>query len=317
MTPETMYAFADELLKLGGVQAPTESEQPGLPSRMYASAKRNVGPTGVIGGGLALGLAAKNPAAAAKYLRFGKELVTKPGRSLARGWRSGRLDIKPGMAGASDAASKRVGLYKNTFKDALEEGTLLQHDALTGDPGFLRRQNILSAGARRARGLELSPDLKARVAKTQKALADGAQIPESQLRALYDEIGQAGAGLKTKAGLGTYMPGERALTMGMGGGFGASEGLSETDENGRKRGMGERVARGATGALLGVGTGHMLMGRGTGLSAKTLSGKKGFLSQKGLLPLAASGAIMGGVGMATDAAGAGGQLVDRSFGQGE
>lgn len=339
MTPVVLAAFASELSKLGGLATgPQEQkkETPGFVSTVGSSAKKNFGWGTALAGAGALALAAKNPAAAAKYLRQGKDMVAKPLRSLARGARSGRVDIKPGMAGASESASKRVGMYKDTFRDALG-GDLRQHDVLTkADPGFLRKQNILSVGTRKAEGLKLDDALKKRVADVQSQLENGRRLPEKQLRALYDEIGQAGAAQKLapKAGITTYLPGERALEGGSAVGGGLLEGAaSEDPETGRKRGVGERLARGATGAAVGLGSAHMFFGRGAGLSARNLVGAKGLtgwkkkwlpevgargmLSQKGLLPFAAAPAILGGAAVATDAAGHGGRLVDRVFGQGE
>jgi hypothetical protein len=66
------------------------------------------------------------------------------------------------------------------------------------------------------------------------------------------------------------------------------------------------------------------MGRGMGLSkANIFTGKVspkpgmlgGLMTQKGLLPLAATSVAMGAQGVATDAAGGGGRLIDKAFGQ--
>jgi hypothetical protein len=341
MTPESLAAFVDEMQKLSEMPAPAakEEDRGGVVSRARSSLKRHAGVGTLAMGGLTAALAAKNPQAAGKFFRHAKELVTKPGKSLARGWKSGRTDITSG-AGASDAASKRVGMYKDTFRSA-GDGRLLQHDVLTQkDPGFLRRQNILGVGERSKEGLKLNKALAQRVKETQGRLDAGERIPESQLRALYDEIGQAGSAQKLKpaAGLTTYMPGERSANVGLGTVGGVAGGLESHDpETGRKRGVGERLARGAAGAGTAIGLGHMFMGRGTGMDAgnfipkslraklpKTfrgnqipLTGDRSMLSQKGLLPLAAGGVLAAGEGVAADAAGAGGQLVDRAFGQGE
>lgn len=353
MTPEALTACFVELEKLSALssllhskpspppkspQVPSQEKEQGVGSKVVGSVKKNVGAGTLAAGGAAALLTLKNPAAAAKYLKHGKELVTKPGKSIARGWRSGRTDITSG-AGASDAASKRVGMYKDTFRDA-GDGSLLQHDVLTkADPGFLRRQNLMSVGERRAHGLKLDKDLQARVDATRKSLDAGNRIPEKQLRALYDEIGQAGKAQKLTpgAGLGTYGPGERTLNVGLGTAGGAYEGLQSEDEDGRKRGIGERLARGAMGAGTGVAMGHMFLGRGTGLSSKNLlpegvrkalpqkvfgnrvplTGERSILSQKGLLPAATGGVLAAGGAVAADAAGGGGKMIDRAFGQDE
>jgi hypothetical protein len=319
MTPVIMAAFSDEMEKLSAL--PPKQEKEGPLSGAKSSLKRNIGLGTLAAGGATALLALKNPRAAKGYFRHAKEIVTKPGKSMARGWRSGRVDINSG-AGASEAASKRVGMYRDTFRAATgKKPSLLQHDTLTNkDPGFLRKQNILSVGERKAKGLKLDKDLQRRVQETQNALDSGKRIPEEQLRALYDEIGQAGRaqGLKPGAGIMTYMPGERALNVGMGTAGGAYEGLQTEDpETGRKRGVGERLARGAMGAGTGVALGHMFMGRGTGLDSRSLFGGRGLVSQKGLLPLAAGGVLASGEGIAADAAGGAGRLVDRAFGQGE
>ncbi len=88
------------------------------------------------------------------------------------------------------------------------------------------------------------------------------------------------------------------------------------DRGRRKRGIGARIARGTVGAATGTMMSPLFLGRGTGLSkANVFTGKAGLLSQKNLLPFAASTAAMGGGLVATDAAGSGGALVDRAFGQ--
>lgn len=278
---------------------------------------RHAGKGTLLATGIA-GLAAlKNPAAAGKYLTKTKELVTKPVQSLKAGWREGASNIRSGP-GAASAASKRVEHMKSVFRDA--QGGTLRSVAALDNPNSLRGSGWFSMGPRKAKGLQLNKRLQRQVDATLQQLDAGKMVPEEQLAALYGKIQAAGKAqnLTPKAGLGTFLPGERSLMAGMGTVGGLAGGLqSEDPETGRKRGVAERLARAGTGAFVGAATTPLMFGRGMGLSKANLFTGKGpsMLSQKAVLPIAASFPVMAAGGMATDVAGSGGALVDKAFGQ--
>lgn len=324
-SPAEIFFFSDEIQKAAGMPAPQAQPQPEKKKNIIT---RNVGLGTLAATGLAAGLALKNPAAASKYLGNVKQMVTNPKAALQRGFRSGATGIKKGP-GASEAASKRVSLYKDSLRSALgsegQKGRLLQFRALddiNAGKQTARTSGWLGVGAKRsAKGsLELSQGLRKRVEGTLSQLDAGKMVDEAQLAKLYQDIGAAGKGLKTTRGLTSFLPGERSVMFGMGGVGGAAGALeSEDPETGRKRGIGERLARGAVGATIGTMAAPLFMGRGAQLAkGNVLTGSTtpALLSQKTLLPLAASGVISGaGTGIATDVAGGGGQLVDKAFGQ--
>jgi hypothetical protein len=317
-----IFFFSDELQKLAGMPAP-QPQQPQEPKKKNLLT-RHAGKGTLLATGIA-GLAAlKNPAAAGKYLTKAKEIATKPVQSLKAGWREGASNIRSGP-GASSAASKRVEHMKDVFTDA-QEGTLRNVAALD-NPDSLRGKGWLSMGVRQADGLQLDKGLKSQVDDVVSRLKAGEMVPEEQLAGLYSQIQEAGKaqGL-TPSALNfsisnPYLLGERGLIAGMGTIGGAAGGASSTDpETGRKRGVAERLARAGTGAFLGASTAPLMMGRGMGLArSNLLTGNTGkgtsMLSQKTVLPAAASVPVMAAAGMATDVAGSGGALVDKAFGQ--
>jgi hypothetical protein len=320
-----MIFFCDEIQKLAAMPAPAPPPQQEKKKNIVT---RNIG-LGTLGlGALGTFAALKNPAAASKYLGQVKQMVTNPKAALQRGFRSGATGIKSGP-GASEAASKRVSLYKDTLRSALgsegQKGRLLQFkslDDINAGTQSARTSGWLGVGARRSgkESLELNKGLRKKVEKALGQLDAGKRVDEAQLSKLYQDIGQAGRGLDTKRGLTSFLPGERSVMLGLGGAGGAAAGLeSEDPETGRKRGVGERIARGAVGATIGTMATPLFMGRGAGLSKANLftgSTKPSLLSQKTLLPLAASGVISGAAtGVTSDLAGGGGRLADRAFGQ--
>ena len=314
-----VFFFSDELQKLAGMPAP-QPQQPQEPKKKNLLT-RHAGKGTLLATGIA-GLAAlKNPAAAGRFLTKTKEIATKPVQSLRAGWREGASNIRKGP-GAQSAASKRVEHMKSVFSDA--QGGTLQNVAALDNPNSLRGRGWLSMGTRKAEGLKLDKGMKSQVDDVMKRLNAGEKIPEEQLAGLYGKIQAAGKaqGLTPKAGLSMsnpYLLGERTLMAGMGTVGGAAGGLESVDpETGRKRGVGERLARAGAGAFVGAASTPLLMGRGMGLSkGNLLTGGKGpsMLSQKTVLPIAASFPVMAAGGMATDVAGSGGALVDKAFGQ--
>lgn len=328
----SLFFFSDELQKAAGMPTPAAAPQQTGPEKKNILT-RHMGKSTLLAGGIA-GLAAlRNPAAAAKYMGQVKDIALRPGTALKRGWRSGATNIRSGH-GAREAASKRVSLYKKTFDNA-QGGRLHSVEALR--PGGTRGSGWLSAGQSTSKGergrlgqflfgkrdptkLNLSPKLKAEVTAAQSALKAGKDVPEAHLAKLYGQIQSAGKaqGIGTKKSLTYYLPGERGLFAGMGVAGGAAGAMeSEDPETGRKRGVGERLARGAMGAYMGAALAPTFMGRGAGLSKANIFTGKGntILSQKGILPIAASFPLMAGGAIATDAAGKGGELADRAFGQ--
>jgi hypothetical protein len=270
-----------------------------------------------IAGGIAALAALRNPAAAAKYMGSLKQVVTNPKAALTRGWREGATNITKGP-GASGSASKRVGMYKKVLSDA-QGGKLLSAKAL--DPKSSRGSNWLSVGWSKGKGLKMDKDLSGKVESTLVRLKAGKTVPEAELRGLYHRLQSVGGaqGLKMRKTLTHYMPGERALFPGLGMAGGVAGGAETHDaETGRKRGIGERLARGAAGAYMGAALAPAFLGRGMGLGkASVLGGKKpgGLLAQKMVLPIAASTVAFGAGDVATDVASGGGRLVDKAFGQ--
>jgi hypothetical protein len=311
-----------ELQKLAGISAGMQpaAQEP----KKKNIITRNIGAGTLIGTGIAGALALKNPTAAKGFAKGLKEIATKPVQSMKRGWREGASNIRSGL-GAESSASKRVEHMKETFRSA-GEGKFRSVSGLDA-PDSLRGSGWLSMGVRQADGLKLDPALQKRVSAAREALDAGKRVPEEQLANLYGEIQAAGKaqGLKPRAGLdlsNPYLPGERAVETLGGVVGGAAGGMPAQDEDGKKRGIAERLTRAGVGAVLGASTAPFVMsGRGMGLSkANVIPGLgKGpsFLSQKGLLPAVAAVPIAAGTGIAADAAGSGASLVDKAFGQSE
>lgn len=301
-SPAEIFFFSDEIQKAAGMPAPQAQPQPQKKKNILT---RNVGFGSLAATGLAAGLALKNPAAASKYFSRVGRVVTKPGRALSRGFRSGSMTTAKGTAGGTEAAAKRVSQYQKVIGDAAE-GQLRSVQALddiAAGTQSARARGFGSVGTRMgaAGELKLSGDLAKRVAETQAAIKAGKPVDERVLQGLYKEIQQAGAGLKTTKGFGYYAPGERTVMMGLGGGLGATAGLQKEDpETGRKRGIAERVARGTVGAATGMMMTPLYKGLGAGA----------------LLPAAVTmGPLAVASGVAGDVAGGGGALVDKAFGQ--
>ena len=314
----SLFFFSDEIQKCAGMPAPQQAQQPEKKQSFLSRNKMTLGGTA-----LAAGLVLKNPKAAAKYLGQMKQMVTNPKAALQRGWRSGSSNVAKGSAGASEAASKRVSLYKDVLRSA-EQGKLQSIkslDTIGAGGTSARASGWGSAGRSFSRGgqeLKMSPDLTKRVGDMQAKLKAGEEVSEQALKGLYGEIQGAGKGLKMRKGLTHYAPGERTVMTGLGTGLGATAGLETHDaETGRKRGVAERVARGTVGAATGTAMSSLFMGRGARLSSKNLfTGNRGsLLSQKGLLPIAASFPLLAGTEAAGEVAGKGGELADRAFGQ--
>ena len=103
----TLFFFSAEIQKQAGM--PTPQTQPSQPKKKKNLITKNVGLGTLAATGVAAGLALRNPAAAGKYLSRAGEMVTKPGRALTRGFRSGSMSTAKGTAGGTEAAAKRVG----------------------------------------------------------------------------------------------------------------------------------------------------------------------------------------------------------------
>ena len=318
--------------------APEQAQQP--EKKNFVT--KHIGKGTVALGALGAAAALKNPATAAKYLGQMKQMVTNPKVALQRGFRSGASNTAAGTAGASEAASKRVRLYKDVL-DSAKGGQLQSIEVLESGGKGARASGWGSVGRAKSQGergaisqffrgkgdpqkLELSEALKNRIADAQNIMAKpGGRIDEKVLKGLYADIQAAGKtqGIRTKKGLTYYAPGERSVMMGLGGGLGGTAGLETHDpETGRKRGIAERVARGTVGAAVGTMATPLFMGRGAGLSSKSyLTGEKakglvqGLASQKGIMPLAGATVALGGGAVAGEVAGKGGELADRAFGQ--
>jgi hypothetical protein len=261
--------------------------------------------------GAAAGAAAlKNPAAAAKYFRTAGQLVTRPRESMIRGFREGAANLKPGQIGFEQSASKRTGLYRDVFNQALSDGRLVSYEALNKAP--TRGGGWLSMGAKKSAkdSLEISPRLRARLQTAADDIAAGKRVDPKLMENLYAQLQAAGASqnLAMKKGLTYYLPGERGMFVAPGLVGGVAGALPSEDETGRKRGLGERLARGAAGTYLGVATAPLMIGRGMGL-------EKGF--QKLMLPMGVGAAAMPAVSAGTDVAGSGGRMIDTAFGQKE
>lgn len=341
MKTAKMFYFSDELQKLAGISA--AQPQPQQPKKKNAIT-RNVGLGTLAAGGLTAALALKNPASAAKYLGQAKQMVTNPKAALQRGFRSGASNTRAGTAGASEAASKRVGMYKQSLEGALGYSPQAEAQALAAGKEFtrgtgkqvsyqaldkptsLRASGWGSVGKATSKGeLTMSKELQEKAHNTLLALQKGERVPEAQIKELYTQIQGVGGkqGLEMKKSLGRFLPGERGAMLAMGAGGGAMGGMETHDpETGRKRGVAERLARGTVGAATGAMVTPLFMGRGAGLSKKNLfTGKlpqgtlSGYMTQKALMPLAGSTVAMGGGLVATDVAGGGGALVDKAFGQ--
>jgi hypothetical protein len=318
MTTAEMLYFSAEIQKIAGMQMPPPQ---GTKPKKKNIITRNIGLGTLAAGGLTAALALKNPASAAKYLGQAKQMVTNPKVALQRGWRSGSSNVTKGP-GASEATSKRVSLYKDVLNSAVggQRQSIKSLDTLAAGGSSARTSGWGSAGRSFSRGgqkLNMSDDLAKRVGAAQETLKGGGKVDEKVLASLYGEIQGAGKGLKMRKGITHYAPGERSLVAGAGTVGGAAGALETEDADGRKRGIAERLARGTVGAATGAMTAPLIMGRGAGLSKKSLlTGKHtNLLSQKTLMPLAGSTAAMGAGAVATDAAGSGGALVDSAFGQ--
>jgi hypothetical protein len=335
----SLFFFSEELQKYAGMPEPQQAPQPEKKKNFVT---KHIGKGTVALGALGAAAALKNPATAGKYLGQMKQMVTNPKAALQRGFRSGASNTQAGTAGASEAASKRIRMYKDVLESA-KGGQLQSIKALESGGEGARASGWGSVGSAKSQGergalsqfflgkgdpqkLKMSEGLKARVQDAQKTLAKpGGRIDEGVLKGLYTDIQAAGKaqGIRTKKGLTYYAPGERSVMMGLGGGLGGTAGLETHDaETGRKRGIGERLARGTVGAAVGTMASPLFMGRGAGLSSKSyLTGNKakgfvqGLASQKGVVPLAGSTVALGAGGVAGEVAGKGGELADRAFGQ--
>lgn len=328
LSPSELFFFSAEIQKEAGMPAPQNQSQPEKKKNIVS---RHMGKGTLALGALGAAAAIRNPAAAGKYLGQLKDTVMRPGVALKRGFRSGSSNVMKGP-GASEAASKRVRLYRDVLQSA-QQGRLQSVrslDDIGSGANTMRARGFGSAGrqfSRKGQELKLSGDLKKRVDAAQSALAKGEKVDEKVLRGLYQEVQQAGKGLKMRKGVTYYAPGERASMMALGGGLGATAGLEAEDpETGRKRGVAERIARGTVGAAVGTMATPLFMGRGAGLAKQNVfTGKtyapgsmgmlKGLTTQKAILPIAGSTVALGAGGIATDVAGGGGQLVDKAFGQ--
>lgn len=316
----SLFFFSEELQKYAGMPEPQQAPQPEKKKNFVT---KHIGKGTLALGALGTAMALKNPAAASKYLGQMKQVVTNPKAALQRGFRSGASNTRAGTVGASEAASKRVRLYKDVLNDA-QAGKLQSIkslDTIGAGGTSARASGWGSAGRSFSRGgqeLKMSADLTKRVGDMQAKLKAGEEVSEQALKGLYSEIQSAGKGLKMRKGMTYYAPGERGVMLGLGGGLGGTAGLETHDpETGRKRGIAERVARGTVGAAVGTMATPLFMGRGAGLSKSNLITGKGpsMLSQKTLLPLAGSTVALGAGGVAGEVAGKGGELADRAFGQ--
>jgi len=221
----SLFFFSDELQKSAGMPAPQQAPQQKKQKNIIT---RNMGMGTAALGAVGAAAALRNPAAAGKYLGQLKDTVMRPGVALKRGLRSGSSNVAKGTPGASEAASKRVSLYKDVLRDA-GEGNLQSVRALDdfasgantirargfGSAGRQYSTNIFGGGSQAGK-LKLSPDLKQRVDAAQKTLSEGGRVDEKTLQGLYQEVQQAGKGLNMRKGVTYYSPGERTLMMGMG-----------------------------------------------------------------------------------------------------
>ena len=118
-SPAEIFFFSDEIQKAAGMPAPQAQSQPEKKKNIIS---RHIGKGTLALGALGAAAALKNPAAASKYLGQLKDTVMRPGVALKRGFRSGSSNVMKGP-GASEAASKRVRLYKDVMESA-QQGQL-------------------------------------------------------------------------------------------------------------------------------------------------------------------------------------------------
>ena len=360
MNHVTMEAFSAELIKLSALQPlqdknqssqkefdPTDPpKKPGILSKNFGGLS---GIMGLAGTAATVGLLRKNPVAARKIVGGLKDVVTKPIKTLRTGFTSGANFVGEGASKASKemARSKRVEMMNEAFTDALH-GTATQHDVLKPGASSARKGGWLSAGERSNRDFTPSAGLKKDIEQIQEAQKEHGIIDYDRIKSVYDRIGQEAesSGLKLSRGLTSFLPGERGFEVGMAGLGGLGGFLPSTDEYGNERGLGERIARGLTGAGAGMMTARLQSGRGLGLSKENilnpvlkkfdsgygdltkklglqdylgtqLSSHRSALSQKTLVPAALGLAVSPFETFAEDVAGGAGSLVDRAFGQGD
>lgn len=344
-------SFLSELEKLSGISsaarvAPTPSlnTQPGQPDNQQQQQPAPTKPKGILqrnlGGGAAIlpgigaaittGALLRNPSNAGKFLSTLKEVATKPVASIKRGLNTGANFVGQNADEFSQGAarSKRVELMNEAFQDALG-GTATQYDVLSEGAGAARRGGWGSAGTRSSGGLTgllkgeapfaPSDDLKSAIQGVVERQSRGDMVPEEELMSIYRKIGdEAGQqGVKLRGGLTTYLPGERAMEIAQIGGTGLIHAAPSTDEEGNRRGIAERLARGVTAAGVSAGGAHMFSGRNLGLSKRNLitGDPRSFLSQKLIVPGAAAMALSPVEGIAADATGSAAAVLDRAFGQ--
>jgi hypothetical protein len=314
---------------------------PGTKSRKPESPiMKHVTPLSVAGGALLGATVLRNPKGAKKLWDVTKEVVTKPVASIKRGLSSGASYAAPNADEFAQGAarSKRVELMSESLRDvdtALRgsggRASVAQFKALdeTGNLASTqqkaRRMGLLSAGretfndvsvdsltARRLRGL---------VSEMDAAGASGKQVDYDKIRSLYDDLGRSARrqGTPGRKGLWYYGPGERSIevaTPALGFATGVSD--AEDPETGRKRSLGERLARGASTAGISAATGHLFAGRNLGLSKASLLGgqaRSGF-SPKGIIPLVGGVAVGSTVeNIGADVAGGAANMLDSAFGQ--
>jgi hypothetical protein len=340
-------AFSEEMTKLSALQpakpVTAAQPQPQQQQKKPGFFKRNFGGTmgalGAAGGLVAAGALATNPKAAKKFLGNVSAAAKNPVQAMRRGMNTGASFVGEGADKFSRRAaqSKRVEIMNEAFEDALR-GTATQHDALREGAGAARRGGWMSVGERSSGGLrswlkgekgfEASAGLQRDIKAIQEAQKAG-RVDYKDIESVYRRIGQEAAdqGVNLRGGIGTYIPGERAMEVGGAAIGGLGGAAPSTDEYGNKRGVTERLARGAVGAGLTAGTAHLLAGRNMGLSKSnvfnpllkkidpSLASQRSLFSQKMLVPAAAGLAMAPLEGAAGDIAGGAGSLVDRAFGQ--
>jgi len=334
-------ANPDNEVKIPG----TQSKNPQSPIMKHVNPV-SVGGTALLGAALLRG----RPGAAGKFLQTAKEVVTKPVTSIGRSMRAGASYVGPGADdfARNAAQSKRVELMSDSLRSLNESlgaqagktgplvGQVDQFKVLEGAgapastlAGRLRQSGFLSAGRQKYENVEVGQDTAKRlrnlVSELDSAGEAGAQVDYKKIENMYNELGslarqQASAGT-ARVGKGGwyYGPGERVVEVGAPA-LSAYGGYAEDEdpETGRKRSVGERLARAATMGTVAAGTGALFAGKNLGLSKTNLLTGKGrsWFSAKGIVPMAAGmsvGSTLENVG--ADVAGAGAQQLDTAFGQ--